>query len=466
MNYHGYFGRGDRTVECCIIGTGGFGRSFLAQGLVVPGLSVRVAVDRTSAIAAESLRSVGIAEADIRECHTLDEARSAWDAGAFIAAGHYETVAALPVSVVVEATGNPEVGAHHATRAIEAGCHVALVSKEVDSVAGPGLADMAREAGVIVSPVDGDQPSLLIGLVTWAEILGLEIVCAGKSSEYDFVYDPEAGTIECNGTVHDVPDFAGLARLGDAAAPDMVARRSAATAALPQRAVPDLCEMTIVANACGMQPDRADLHCPIARIDEVPSILCEAADGGILKNTGVLDVFHCLREPGEISFAGGVFVVVRCRHEETWDLLRDKGHVLSRNGRTAMIFIPRHLLGMEAATTVFEIALRGVSSGAERPGHHVDLVAVADRDFPAGTRLDMGGHHHSIDGVSAQMVPGARLAPQNPAPFYIASNRVLASDVKAGDPIRMSDLVLDDDSELLRLRREQDRRLADSKMTA
>ncbi|EPX82279.1 NAD(P)H-dependent oxidoreductase [Salipiger mucosus] len=466
MNHHGYFGRGDRTVECCIIGTGGFGRSFLAQGLVVPGLSVRVAVDVEAAIAAASLRSVGIAEADIRECHTPEEAHRAWEAGAFIATGRYETVAALPVAVVVEATGNPEVGAHHAARAIEAGCHVAMVSKEVDSVAGPGLADMAREAGVIVSPVDGDQPSLLIGLVTWAEVLGLEIVCAGKSSEYDFVYDPETGTIDCNGTVHEVPGFAGLERLGDAAVPDMVARRSEATAALPQRAVPDLCEMTIVANSCGMLPDRPDLHCPIARIDEVPSILCEAADGGILSQAGVLDVFHCLRAPGEISFAGGVFVVVRCRHEETWDLLRGKGHVLSRDGKTAMVYIPRHLLGMEAATTVFEMALRGVSSGAERPGHHVDLVAVADRDFPAGARLDMGGHHHSIDGVSSRMVPGAPLTPQGPAPFYIASNRVLARDVQAAEPIRMSDLVLDEDSELLRLRHEQDRRLADRKLTA
>lgn len=460
MNYHGYFDRKDRTVECCIIGTGGFGRSFLAQGLVVPGLSVRVAVDRSPDIAARSLRAVGIADADIRECHDADAANSAWEAGAFIAAGSYETVVDLPVSVVVEATGDPEVGASHAARAISAGRHVALVSKEVDSVAGPGLAALAREAGVIVSPVDGDQPSLLIGLVTWAEVLGLEIVCAGKSSEYDFVYDPDAGTIDCNGAVHEVPDFAGLDRLGTAEPADMVARRAAATAALPQRAVPDLCEMTIVANACGMQPDRADLHCPIARVDEVPTILREAKDGGILSRAGVLDVFHCLREPGEISFAGGVFVIVRCRHDETWEMLREKGHVLSRDGKTAMVFIPRHLLGMEAATTVFEIALRGVSSGADLPGHHVDLIAVADRDFAAGSRLDMGGHHHSIEGVSSRMVPGSRLSPRSPAPFYIASNRVLARDVRAGDPIRMEDLILDETSDLLRLRREQDDRLS------
>ena len=30
-------------------------------------------------------------------------------------------------------------------------------------------------------------------------------------------------------------------------------------------------------------------------------------------------------------------------------MLREKGHVLARNGRTAMIGLPRHLLGLDAA---------------------------------------------------------------------------------------------------------------------
>lgn len=466
MNHHSYFDRGTRRVDCCIIGTGGFGRSFLAQGLVVPGLSVRVAVDQDSTIAAESLRSVGVAPGDIRECHDAAAAQQAWDDGAFVAAGDFDVVADLPVSVVVEATGSPEVGARHARIAIEKGRHVAMVSKEVDSVVGPGLAAMARERGLIVSPVDGDQPSLLIGLITWAEVLGLDIIAAGKSSEYDFVYDAQAGTISVDGRIAEVPGFAGLDRLGDSDCADMVARRAAATAMLPQRAVPDLCEMTLVANACGMGPDRPDLHCPIARIDEVATILCETSQGGILSRAGVLDVFHCLRGPDEISFAGGVFVVVRCENQETWDLLRGKGHLVSRSGATAMIFIPRHLLGLEAATTIFEIGLKGVSSGAPQPGHHVDLVAVADRDFPAGSHLTMGGHHHSIDGVSSRMMPGVVLEAQAPAPFYIAANNTLVRDVRAGDPIRMGDLALDPDSELLRLRQAQDQRIAQRRLSA
>ncbi|WP_414896530.1 NAD(P)H-dependent oxidoreductase [Rhodovulum sp. YEN HP10] len=466
MNYHTYFGAGDRKVEACVIGTGGFGRSFLAQGRKVPALSVRIGVDVSAEAAAAAMRDVGIPEDRIRIVTGPAEARAAFEAGAHVAAGDFAHVAALPFAVAVEATGNPVHGARHARLAIEAGKHVAMVSKEVDSVVGPGLAAMAAEKGLIVTPVDGDQPSLLIGLITWAETLGLEIVAAGKSSEYDFVFDRETGTILCNGATYPAAEFAPYARMGDMEPAALVAARAEAARALPQRAVPDLCEMTVVANACAMGVDRPELHCPIARIDEVPSILCPVADGGILSRGGVLDVFHCLREPGEISFAGGVFVVIRCDHADTWEMLRDKGHVVSRNGRTAMVFLPRHLLGLEAATSILEVGLRGVSSGAPMPAHHADLVAHADRDLAAGHVLKMGGHHHSIDGVSARILPGGPLSEDSPAPFYLASDCRLSRDVAAGQPIRMRDIEIPENSPLAALRDVQDSHFAPSGQTA
>ncbi len=113
--------------------------------------------------------------------------------GYWIAAGDLAAVAALPLDVVLEATGDPEAGARHAEMAIAAGHHVVMVTKETDSVIGPILSRMARDRGVVVAPVDGDQPSLLIGLATWAQVIGLRIVAAGKSSEYDFVFDPDTG---------------------------------------------------------------------------------------------------------------------------------------------------------------------------------------------------------------------------------------------------------------------------------
>jgi predicted homoserine dehydrogenase-like protein len=76
---------------------------------------------------------------------------TAWAAGDYIAAADLMAVIELPFEVLIEATGNPEVGARHCRLAIEAGRHVALVSKEVDSVIGPGLGHLARQRGRVVT---------------------------------------------------------------------------------------------------------------------------------------------------------------------------------------------------------------------------------------------------------------------------------------------------------------------------
>jgi predicted homoserine dehydrogenase-like protein len=456
MNHLEYYSCASGPVETCIVGSGGFGRSFLAQGRRVPQMRARIAVDVEASIAAAGFTAIGIPQTDVALCLTAEEAALAWTAGKYIAAADLSIVIGLPIDVVVEATGNPEAGARHSRIAIEAGRHLVLVSKEVDSVVGPYLAQLAAQRGKVVTPVDGDQPSLLIGLITWAQTLGFEIVAAGKSSEYDFVYDETAGTMNCDGKTVSLPAFATHWTLGSGLPDELAKERSQACAALPQRAVPDLCELLVVANATGFVPDRADLHAPIARIPEVPDFFAPLAEGGLLSGERILDVFHCLRRPDEASFAGGVFVVVHCADRVTWDLLAAKGHVVSRDRQRAMVYLPRHLLGLEAATSVLDAAIHGRSSGARSPQPRLDLIARATRRLTAGTVLAMGGHHHSIDGTSAQLQPASPLRSDNPVPFYLAANRRLVRDVTAGAAITLADIEVDPQSELLALRRLQD----------
>lgn len=458
MNHLRYFaGRGARVIECAVIGSGGFGRSFLAQARHVRGMRCRVALDRDIATAARALASVGHERAAIAPCTDAAGIRAAWAAGRPIAAADPALLAELPVEVVLEATGDPEAGARHARLAIEADKHVVMVTKETDSVIGPVLARMAAKRGRVVTPVDGDQPSLLIGLASWAEVVGLDLIAAGKSSEYDFVFDPAGDCLTSNGQRVPSPGFGDWLDPAGRPWPQVTAARARLASALPQRAVPDLCEMTVVANALGLHPDRADLHAPIARITELADLMAPRADGGLLAGARRLDVFHCLRLPGEASFAGGVFVTVACRDAESWAMLRDKGHVVAANGRSAMIGLPRHLLGLEAATTVLEAGLLGLSSGAERPRPVIDLTAHAEADLRAGTLLSAQGHHHSIAHVSARMTPAAVLGDDVPIPYYLAANRRLIRDVPAGQPIRCADVALDPGSELWQLRQAQDR---------
>jgi len=458
MNYHDFYAKAERPVETCVVGTGGFGQSFLAQAQRVPLMNARVAVDITAESAAAGLKAAGIDPRRIRICTSAQDARTAWAAGDTIAASDLATVAELPVDVIVEATGQPVAAARHARIAVEAGKHLALVTKELDSVVGPGLKALAAENGCIVTTVDGDQPSLLIGLATWAEVMGFHIVAAGKSSEYDFVYDPASNLVTSNGRTAENIDLSRHWDLGQRDVSDILAARNAAIAGFPQRAVPDLCELMIVANSTGLQPDRFDLHAPLARTNEVPTIFTHREDGGILSGSRRLDVFHCLRKPDEISFAGGVFVVIRCDDPKSWDMLAEKGHIVSRTGKTAMVFLPRHLLGLEAATSILDAAVHRVSGYGSNYRPHYDLIAVATEDLPAGTILSMGGHHHSISGVTAEFRPARALASDAPAPFYLASDCRLANPVRKGDEIRIGDLELPSDSDILKLRQNQDER--------
>ena len=459
MNFHDRYAAIGEPIETCLVGSGAFGRSFLAQARRMRLVKARIAVDLDATAAADALRTAGHEPREIAVCETAADAHAAWERGHAVAAGSLETVIDLPFRVLIEATGSPEGATRHTVAGIEAGRHVALVSKEADSVVGPGLAHLARSHGVVVTPVDGDQPSLLIALVTWAEVLGLEVIAAGKSSEYDFVLDPASGAVTSNGVTHVLPDLSALLAPTsgglDAAA---AARVEVLGRAFPLRAVPDLCEMTLVANAVGLEPDAPAFHAPPARVPELAALFSGRDRGGLLGGTRRVDVFHHLRLADEASFAGGVFVVVRCEESDadTWAMLAEKGHVVSREAGTAMLYLPRHLLGVEAATSVLDAAALGLSGyGADyRPRQ--DIVAVATRNLAAGTRLTMGGHHHSIDGVGAEMRAAENLADDRPAPFYLVADQMLTRSIRAGEAIRLGDVAVPESSALLDARHRQD----------
>jgi predicted homoserine dehydrogenase-like protein len=105
-----------------------------------------------------------------------------------------------------------------------------------------------------MTPVDGDQPSLLMGLATWAEMLGFTMVAAGKSSEYDFVFDEKGDSLQ-QGRVQHLPQLAKVWSDDNRSIETLCAERLQIAAAFPQRTVPDLCEMLVVANAVDFRPD-------------------------------------------------------------------------------------------------------------------------------------------------------------------------------------------------------------------
>jgi predicted homoserine dehydrogenase-like protein len=444
------------TVRAAISGAGEFGTSFIFQSRRVPGLDVPIIVNRTVQRGIDAFRYAGFAADDIVVCDSAAAAIRAFEAGRRIVVAEPSPVMELPFDVFIEGTGSPETGARYGEAALDHGKHLVMVSKEVDSVVGCILAEKARRAGIVYTPADGDQPSLLIGLITWAQAIGLNLLSAGKSSEYDFVYDPKTGVATSLDRSTPAPGMDAVWELGGRSVVEVAARRGDILAALPQHAVPDLCEMAHVVNATGLGFDTPSFHAPICRISEIPDMMVSRDMGGLLGRNGVVDVFNCLRKPDELSMAGGVYVVAACEDAKSWEVLRLKGHVVNRSRTAVMLYHPAHLLGVETATSVLAAALLGQSTGGERPRPLCDLAGRTTRALAAGTVLKAQGHHHVIDGVEGILVDGGRAEASSPIPYYMADGCTLARDVPAGTVVTCDMVAMPADTRLGRLRREQD----------
>ncbi|RKN41225.1 homoserine dehydrogenase [Streptomyces hoynatensis] len=443
MNLHHLFaGTGDRPVSYALTGAaGGFARTLLAQTRLLPRLRPALLCDRDTGRLHALCRELGYPEADLATCADPASAAEAARAGRIVLTAEpalLGTAGGVAYDILVEATGHPRDGHAMARAALLAGRHVAMVSKEVDSVAGLSLARLATERGLVYTAAEGDQPANLIGLVTWAQTLGLDLVAIGKSTEYDLVYDPATGTATQFGTTVPAPELGGLLTLGEDVRATLRARAHA-VAGLPSGATADYCEMAVVADNTGFAPDTERLHYPLARIAELADVYALREHGGVLGAPGAVDVFTALRLPGEASFAGGVFAVARTHDPETWRTLAGKGHVLSRDGRYAAIYLPYHLMGVETPLTLLSAVLHHRPSGAVAPRPVAVLAGRADRDLPAGSELTMGGHHHDVAGVRAVLLRAAE-APADAAPLYLAAGARLRRPLAAGELLTLGDL--------------------------
>lgn len=447
----------EKTVRALIIGAGEYGFSLVAQSRRTPGLNVTAIHARRTERGVAAYKHAGLPDEAIAVCDNKAQAEAALAAGKVVVSNDAIMLIQLPIDVVVESTGSPEAATVHADAAIKNGKHVVMVSKEADIVLGPLFHRRAKAAGLVYSPVDGDQPCLLMQLVVWARVLGLEILCAGKTSEYDFVYDQAAKQVKSLDRVTDASGFDALWARGNRDIRSLVDARSAALNEIPQHTVPDLVEMGIVANATGLVPDIPAFHAPIARTQEIADFLIPSDMGGILGGTNRLDVINQLRRPDEASFAGGVFVVVRCEDRKSWEVLRAKGHEVNRSGDAAMIYRPSHLLGIESATTVLAAALHGHSSGLEDVRPRFDVIGRTTQFLPAGAILTVAGHHHQIAGVEGLLIEALRAEGGNPIPFYMMGDNRLTRDVPAGTIITADMVQKPTNSVLWTLRQEMEK---------
>lgn len=434
MDYMSVVKNAKKPSKLGILGaTRGYGYTLLAQILRVPLLRLRVICSRHEDACRAVLEELGFDKSQpIVACRTVEEIQAAPE-DAVIIISDYRLIVECGITSLVECTGNTAVSTDAALMALNRGMNVYMVSKETDSVCGPIFNQIAERNGCVYALVNGDQPRNLIDLYTWAKMIGLDVVAAGKASEYDFVYDPDTAEFSYLDYRASIPELKDCWRYTGT---ETLKERHALLGQHTDVISADLCEMNLVSNVTGLLPACPTMTYPIAKISELADIFIPVEEGGILTQTGVVDVFFHLHAPDEASFAGGEFVIVRCENEKVWQLLTEKGHVVSRNGKYCCMYEPYHYMGVETPASIILGDQLGIGTHPECRQVSV-MAGVAKRDIPAGTVLRVAGHHHSIDGLTPNLLAYTD-CPADVVPFYLLNNAVVTKEIKQGEKVSLS----------------------------
>jgi predicted homoserine dehydrogenase-like protein len=420
-----------RPVRVGLIGAGKFGSMFLSQVPTMAGLEVSVIADLDPERARNACRTVGWDPARIGRV-------------AFVAEG-IEACTDPMVEVVVEATGNPKAGIAHARAAIAAKKHVVMVNVEADVLAGPLLAEAARENGVVYSLAYGDQPALVCELVDWARACGFAVAAAGKGTKYLPAYHRV--------TPDDVWAHYGL-----------TAEEAKAGGMNPQMfnsfldGTKSAIEMAAIANATGLGVPADGLGFPPCGVDDLPQVLRGHEAGGALERDGMVEVVASLERDGRPVFRDlrwGVYVVLRAPNAYARNCFREYGLKTDASGWYAAMYKPYHLIGLELGVSALSAALRGEPTGQAQEWRG-DVVAVAKRALAAGETLDGEGGFM----VWGKLVPAARSLAEGALPIGLAHHVPLKRDIAQGEIVRWADVAVGDD-EAVRARRDLERRFAE-----
>jgi predicted homoserine dehydrogenase-like protein len=417
--------RKDNPLRIGLIGAGKFAAMYLAQVPKTPGVELVQIADLNPANARENLKRVG------------------WDANRIppITDDWQKLVANPRIDIVVEATGNPPAAVEHALSAFENKKHVVMVTVEADAFCGPILAQKAAEAGVVYSLAYGDQPALICDLVDWARAAGFQVVAAGRGHKW-LPHFAQSTPETVWGHYGLTPEQAKLGGLN----PKMF--NSFLDGSKPA------IETSAVCNATGLTPAPGGLEYPPGAIDEIPALMRPRSEGGVLHHKGQVEVISSLTKTGEpISYdiRFGVFVVFEGETDYIRRCFEEYGVKTDPSGRYACLYKRWHLIGLEVGISVASVGLRRESTGCPT-GWRADAVAVAKKDLSEREILDGEGGYT----VVGRLMPAADSLKQGCLPLGLAHGWKMLKPVKAGQPLKWSDVAFDASQTAVKLRREME----------
>jgi predicted homoserine dehydrogenase-like protein len=352
------------SITIGLAGAGQMGTDIVVQLSLMPGVRLGAISEIRGEAAKDAVLMAGHAVSDIVFASSSSAIDGAIEAGKIALTDDYKALCASGrISVIIDATGNPNVGTLIALEAMRNGKHVVMLNVEADITIGRFLKEEARKAGVVYTGAAGDEPAATIELVGFAQSLGFEVVAAGKGKNNPLKFDA-------------MPDeFEEEARLRNMNARMLVEFIDGSKTMI---------EMVAVANATGLKPDIPGMHGPKATREELAQVLCTKQDGGILTHSGIVDY-----SIGK-GVAPGVFCIVKPRHPRVLERMID---LKVGPGPCFAIVRPYHLTSLEVPLSAIRAA-RSRLPDLEPLDHPVaECAAVAKRDLAAGQTLGKIGEY-------------------------------------------------------------------------
>jgi predicted homoserine dehydrogenase-like protein len=427
-----------RPVTVGLIGAGKFGTMFMAQARLTRGMHLVAVADLDVARARSQLKSAGWPD-------------QAYGAGALADAHNKRTTFVTDnadaligdprIEVIVEATGVPGAGIHHAINAIANGKHIVMVNVEADAVAGPLLARRAKAAGVVYSLAWGDQPALICEHVDWARAAGFKVICAGKGTRYEPHYHKSNPD-----NVWDILDK--YLNISDRKSINPKMFNSFVDGTKSG------IEMTAVCNATGLVPQTDGLGFPPATRFELADVCKPRSDGGTLEKAGVTEVTSSVyREGRDVPhhLALGTYVVFEGDTEYARRCFKEYAMLPDKTGKYAALYRPIHMIGLELGISVASAALRNEPTGAPT-GFRSDVVATAKRALKDGEMLDGEGGFC----VWGKQTPADVSLERELLPLGLAHNVKLKREIAEGQALRWSDVAYDANDPAVKVRREME----------
>jgi len=414
-----------KPINTGIVGAGQMGLGLVCQMLSMKGMKPLVVCDIDAEKAKSAFLKAGLAEGkDFAAAASVEEGNKILASGKFVASGNSELATACDlVDCTVDATGVPEAGAKIALDAINNKKHIILLSVETDVCIGPLLYKKALDAGLVYSGSSGDEPGAVMELFDFADALGFEVRVIGKGKNNAIDYECTPLTVE-----------------QEAARRGMNSKMLCAF----KDGTKTMVEMTAMANATGFLPDVPGAHGAAAQLKDLPDLLSLKTEGrgGILSRYQTVEYIN--------GIAPGVFLIFSSRVPV---IQQELAYISMGDGPNYVLYRPYHLISMETPLSVAKACLEGLPCIVPRYGLVAETGTIAKRSLKAGEKLDgIGGYTVRGTFISALEAKEKNILPIS----LINKNTSMVRDVKKGDPVCYADVLLDEDSLIVQLRKEQD----------